>query len=232
MFKKAFTLQEVLVTLGIIGVIAALGMPAVTKIKPDAVKLRYIKALKTIQDVTEDIITDNTLYYPTSYTTDSSGRTKPGCSGLSCGLTSTDFADLIAVHPNLKVNNTNFSSSSNIAWKFPVLFASKLNLKQNITCSGTKCELTATDGTWFQFEGKNVSANSTSLYYDIIIDVDPSSTVDNVCSSNVKNPDRFKIQIDLNGNVKPNDNLGIQFLKHPTNVRMAKEDRKAAGCKQ
>ena len=53
MKNKAFTLAEILVTLGIIGIVVAVTLPLVNKAKPDNTKIMF---LKTYQEMVKAIL--------------------------------------------------------------------------------------------------------------------------------------------------------------------------------
>ena len=59
--KKAFTLSEALVTLAIIGVLAAILIPALNNIRPDKDKIAYKKALYNMQGAVSNAM-DSTVY--------------------------------------------------------------------------------------------------------------------------------------------------------------------------
>ena len=50
MKKNGFTLQEALITVGIIGIVAAITIPALTKIMPNRYQTRYLKAYSAISN--------------------------------------------------------------------------------------------------------------------------------------------------------------------------------------
>ena len=60
--KRAFTLAEVLITVGIVGVIAALVMPAISHLKPDKNKTAYLQAYDTITDTVKSLAGNSKLY--------------------------------------------------------------------------------------------------------------------------------------------------------------------------
>ena len=59
--KKAFTLSEALITLAIIGVLAAILIPVIDNVRPDKDKITYKKALYSMQSAISNAM-DSTLY--------------------------------------------------------------------------------------------------------------------------------------------------------------------------
>ena len=59
--KKAFTLSEALVTLAILGVLAAILIPVIDNVRPDKDKITYKKALYTMQGAVSNAL-DSTVY--------------------------------------------------------------------------------------------------------------------------------------------------------------------------
>lgn len=59
--KKAFTLSEALVTLAIIGVLAAILIPVINNVRPDKDKVTYKKALYSMQSAVSNAL-DSTVY--------------------------------------------------------------------------------------------------------------------------------------------------------------------------
>ena len=62
MRKKGFTLAEVLVSLSIIGIVAALVAPSINKIIPNKEKVMVIKAYKVLHETTKMILTEPSFY--------------------------------------------------------------------------------------------------------------------------------------------------------------------------
>ena len=73
MNKKGFTLAEVVVTLGVVGVVAAVTAPSLVNLIPDKNKVQMLKAYKLINDANIEFLND-----PGFYMTDGS------CVGLDC----------------------------------------------------------------------------------------------------------------------------------------------------
>ena len=63
MHKKGYTLAEALIALGVIGVLAALMLPMINKIKPDTTKISYLRVYDAINEAV-DIMINNQMVYP------------------------------------------------------------------------------------------------------------------------------------------------------------------------
>jgi type II secretory pathway pseudopilin PulG len=65
MKKNAFTLGEVLISLCVIGVAAAILAPSVTKLVPNKNKVRVLSYYNQISNAVEDFLDNNLIYYTT-----------------------------------------------------------------------------------------------------------------------------------------------------------------------
>ena len=98
MKKTGFTLTELLITIAIIGVVAALSAPVVTNLTPDKNKMMFMKNYNEVVAITEKLLSDPELYQ-TQYaiaqtggvdidgdgTIDfQEGQKYPACIGLQC----------------------------------------------------------------------------------------------------------------------------------------------------
>lgn len=62
MKKSGFTLTEVLVALGIVGIVAAITVPALENLLPDKDKIEVLKTYKVIRDINEEIKNDKRVW--------------------------------------------------------------------------------------------------------------------------------------------------------------------------
>ena len=68
MIKKGFTLSEVLITLGIIGVVAALTIPGlITQYKAKRLHSQFMKSYSVIQQAFKQMSEDDVSIDPTTY---------------------------------------------------------------------------------------------------------------------------------------------------------------------
>ena len=253
MKKFGFTIQELLITLGIIGIVAAMTAPVIVKIVPDDTKLKYLKTYNTLTTLTNDILGDNTLYWTQGYQANGA----PNCVGLACTSSAPDqFRALITAHPEFQntlnrtrasyhddndevqnVNNIDENSWRNISdAKFGLLLASKMNLETNpgVTSNidgGRDCSFTTTDGTvWFVSYAPSVSADT-----DITVDINnDDGFVHHTFEEAVNNEEdvnqvvRFTFAVTPEGAVRATDALGRAFLQDPSNMHNKRGDRDTA----
>lgn len=62
MFKKGFTLSELLIALAVVGITVALIAPIVTKIMPDANKAKFIQHYTRLDSTLEEILIDDSIF--------------------------------------------------------------------------------------------------------------------------------------------------------------------------
>ncbi|MBR6126412.1 prepilin-type N-terminal cleavage/methylation domain-containing protein [bacterium] len=136
MNKKGFTLAEMLISLGTIGVIAAITIPSIVGTLPCKSKINFLKAYGSFSSVIADITSDDDLYY---YNIDACPNVNLTCIN----------APLVAQPAPANVNN-NFASARD---KLARLVASRMNLTGNYNAAN--CSFTTTDGTVWTFNAAN-----------------------------------------------------------------------------
>lgn len=73
MKRLGFTLSEVIIALGIIGILAAITSPLTSGIMPDRSKILVLRAYKTLSNINEELVNDPGLY-----------MSDGSCIGLAC----------------------------------------------------------------------------------------------------------------------------------------------------
>ena len=205
--KKGFTLAELLITVGVIGVVAAIVLPGINNSMPDQNKMKFMKSYSVLKQNLSDIITDDSLYVDNV----------DGCIGLGC-----------PAFPSIGLNGfteATWSSDFIRSTKFPRLLASRLNLQSDIVCNAvignagaSECTFTTKDGVTWRFTSTLtrdfLNPTETHISTDLTLDVDPavgSIGVLNTIQQN-RNPDQFQLRINESGTIRAVDRLSEAYL--------------------
>lgn len=224
MKKRGFTITELLITLAIIGIAAALAGPAVVNLMPDKNKAMFMKNYKELSTLTQKMLDDPELYYKTyeiqeeNEDTDGdgkddkfAGRKYPNCTGLEC----TGEA-LRAPYSSI-----NFTTQD----KFASLFSDLLGAEEIISINTTDGNFKTPDGTLWLTE----NYGDGDVCYNVYITV--NSNPDKDCAFNpgtCKNPNKFTLTMDAYGNITAHDALSKAYLLDPTNYNNKKKDMTCA----
>lgn len=200
MKKFGFTLTELLITLGIVGVVSALVGPALVNIMPDKNKAMFLKNYKELSVINQKLLDDNTIYY-SNFTLSSDGFRKiASCYGLECESTP------------LRSPYTNYSGNT----KYPYLLANHLGIDSPNSTSFTTSDQTV----W------NVTRNSSGNY-TIVLKVDGIGS-DCIYSSSCLKPKKFQLNVDRYGHITPGDALSEAYLLNKTKLNNKKADLEKA----
>ena len=214
MLKKGFTLQELLITIGIVGIVAALTIPAMVKMMPDRNKTMYMKAYNTLVNETEDIISDSSLFWDTGFNPDTNEFQR-------FGLFSSGIPEVAPYSADPHCQNET---------KFPAILSHRLNIKGEPSYEEATTTFTTNDGIDWSFETfEDPIDDGVARGYriDVTINVDPSdNNASHNClySADCTKPNQFKFEIDNNGGIRAADALGIAYLQTPTDMHSASKD--------
>ena len=206
MKKRAFTLAEILICIGIIGVVASTMLPIVSKFKPDENKVRYLSTYKALTEIVP-VLANNKSAFPMT------NAYKP-----------TVYYDypLLNLDAPFVLDGTEYTGAA----KFCRMLAASLNTSGAISCSANY-DSSASPSFTPSFETVNgiqymVQTNATldedsgegSYQSDIFIDVDGAAGSNCFATSeSCKKPDRFKFLVAADGHVVAADKLGEEYLK-------------------
>lgn len=249
MKKKAFTLQELLITMGIIGVIAALTLPALVKMKPDESKVKYMKAYNALANLAPEIANDETLFR-TIRGADGNLQTA-GLLNWESGTVTKDFVDPIYFKEGVY---TKALGQRNIGpgghFKFGYFLSRRLNIAKDFAVSASANHLgstfTTSDGVQWTVIGcgskdghnTNIDCGAGTMYnpedypdYRQIIILDTNGDKAPNCifgDANCTSPDRFVFYVNNYGTVEAADKLGKAFLRNPTKTNEVEQDKAVA----
>ena len=206
--KKGFTLAEILITLGIIGVVAALLFPAINNAQPNQEMVMLKKVYYNTTRIVSELINDED-FYPE--------REEDNQSGFS----NTEIRDILGGEQEARYHGFTLAGDS----KFCALFAIKLNTTQggdpNNLCNARVAlnaggNFETPDGVAWSMPVSNFHQGSDAQDSEyIFVDVNgpdrgTNCTLDSqeiatemdtdVCSADV-GPDRFAIEVGRMGNV-------------------------------
>ena len=220
--KKAFTLAEVLITLGIIGVIAALIVPAISNVKPDKNKTAYLQVYDTISQTVKSLAANSRLY---PVCNDPNVEDNVNCSQYPLLNTSRPLDE--------RYNNAIYQGDR----KLCSLMALSLGVAEDdIGCSNTTYAFNAADYTDGFANESFVTKNGmrwrivpqiatytnnfeARFQNDIYVDIDPTNNNidgrDRSCifdEENCTQPDIFKFLVSADGKVIPADPMGRLYI--------------------
>ncbi len=203
MKKFGFTLMEVIVALGIIGVVAAVTAPVLENLIPDKDKIAVLKTYKIITDINNEILET------TSWLTNS----PVDCTGLGC------------LAPPQRIDGREPTANER-AFPYEELFAQNLDLKEAIQHRGdVGTVFMTTDGIrWFI----NGSGNALNKQYIVTIDLMDDKKPHRIYSNSTTKPGQFSFSVNSIGVVSANDPLTAAFLENANKLNDKKNDRKAA----
>ena len=214
--KKGFTIAEILITMGIVAVIAAMTAPAVMNMLPNTSKIKYMNIYNAIITANETMLNDETLYKPEYYLTGNDSLIgEPKCIGLGC-TAGTTYPD----------NSLNTATASAGAGKYGKVLAFIMGIDlDEVTGSGAQIKFTGKDGSDWQVNSTTSTEDSaTILNVNITVDISGDKGKNCSYSSSCKNADQFKFKVDTYGAVTPDDDLGKKFLKNATDIHTKEQE--------
>ena len=217
MRKFAHTLSEVLIALGVIGLLGAVVIPMASKFRPDIDKIKFLRVYDSIVKINDSIVYDNEAYpleddtysyedYPlfnTATGTFDGENLTPGnskyCQILASLLTTQDNPTCLSAYDGLPLNDgPHFSSKDGM--DYWVYTRKELELQEDVPY----------DNAFYRT--------------DVYVDINGAEGVN--CIYNEKScsqPDRFKISIKANGETLPDDDMGGYYLNTRLSFRLNRE---------
>ncbi len=209
MKKLGYTLAELLITLGIIGGISALIIPAIVSSMPDENKTMYLKTYDTLSETIQALASNSQIY--------------PVCD---------ENNDINCVeHPLLNSHLPLVSPLKDDArYSNKVKLCNLLALGFGVSTGNTACStsaynyadstfrnslsFTTTNGMQWRVmqQEYDVSNNRANFQTDIYVDINGNKGDNCMYSNNCKKPDRFKFMVAANGEVVPADPMGRRYI--------------------
>ena len=210
----AFTLGEVLVVIGIIGIIATILLPVINEMQPDRRKVMFKKGYATIERIVTELVNDE-HFYPEALGTVGLDNTTTDVFASVTGGAGVSGPGLI----DLTEDN-----------KFCKLFAFKVNTvdSTNTNCPGDyktdTPSFTTTDSIEFYIGNTDFATTDGE---NIIIDVNgqdgPNCTIVPMTgnAANCTSPDRFTVVVYADGGIRihEDDTVAQEYLKSTSVVK-------------
>lgn len=222
--KNGYTLAEVLITLGIIGVIAAVCAPLINKYKPDTTKIMYLKTYDMVVDTVQKLIANETIY-PTVDNANNDCKDYP--------LYNTDAVEIDAdtiINPNGNKDKLTYALAYAMGVdinKDPDTFSYSgdtldygviLKNPHFITNNGTPFFVST-------FKDTSQKEYVSNVYFDIDgVDKGSNCLYRSAYPNQCKTPDVFYLKILADGSVYPADKMGAAYLANRSNWRKSDID--------
>ena len=208
MKKLGFTLSEVVISLAVISVIAAITAPLLGSVIPDKDKVKVLKVHKTLTDINTQLLDNKGAYFPDS-----------DCQGLGCTNE--------VLNSGLKVDANKIYSGDT---KYLSLATDRLEIVGSTTIDTTnnKANFTTIDGITWELKVSNKSKKK--FEHELIVDLGEGDNV-SFSGTNQTNIDRFIFNIDTYGNVTGGDELTKAYLANPHKLNDKKNDYATAKAK-
>ena len=198
MKKLGFTLAEIVVTLAVVGSVAALTLPMLKDAVPNEEMLMFKKAYYLTERIVSDLVNDEDLY--------------PERGGDNADYYLSNVKKV--KYKGQEYGDDDNSASDNAKSKFCKLFVEKLNQASDVNCtdgaslSGTPTVITA-DGMLWKLPITNFDDNEATVSVDVNGVKAPNCTYDGDCQS----PDRFDLTVRADGKISVNDAKALEYLK-------------------
>ncbi len=219
MKKQGFTLAEFLMTLGVIGVVTAFLIPAISNAMPDGNKTMYLKTYDTLSDTVKSLATNSRIYTVCDNT-----------NNVDC-----------SANPLLNVQRPIMSPLNQDArYQGQAKLCNLLALSFGVTTDNTSCTADAynySDNTFkdnLSFITKNgmqwkvaqqvysIADGNAQYQTDIYVDVNGNKGNNCLYSNDCQKPDIFKFMVAASGEVVPADPMGRKYLE--TRSSLLKKD--------
>lgn len=220
---KGFTLTELMVAMGVIGILVAVVTPAIMKTRPNKNKMMIKKSFYTAEQIVSTLINDERLYPDMKEICDRGVVEGEDPTKVYCAF-GFDYDNSVRYEGETYAGNT----------KFADLFASRLNVKTEdetnhiyYTTDGIKWDLSDTVGAWTKGQdtpGKFGEQTNAAGVGEILVDVNgeeaPNCRESNEnCSAD--DFDQYVIEILATGKMRidPTDAKAVDYATINTSIK-------------
>lgn len=198
MKKLGFTLSEVIITLGIIGIVAAITAPMIDGIMPDKNKAMVLKVYKTVSDINKELLNDRSLYI-----------IQENCQGLDCLG---------------KPSNPTCNKGDENDWLYGTPAKYSMLLSDSLHCDGREpignqgAKFRTSDGIYWEI--KRIAGEEKI----IINGTDPVGDGCSWGANGCEKPNEFSFIVQNNGHISGDDPLTKAYLENPYKLNDKKKD--------
>lgn len=231
MKNKAFTLAEILVTLGIIGIVVAVTLPLVNKAKPDNTKIMFLKTYQEMVKAIQESAYNTAIYQPTYEYEKNGGAqyitqikhpllsvygpeiTLPNGDVLTNAVQKNKICNVMAAA--FGVSGSGCNDTDNTA-KSPKEFDKSFTIKRGIDVWVTTKFPEYSQ--FYEVFGTDAARNDyfTVIYFDVNGSASPNCYYH---ASGCKSPDRFKLIVSRDAEVYIADPVGRYYYNNQTSVK-------------
>lgn len=220
---KGFTLTELMVAMGVIGILVAVVTPAIMKTRPNKNKMMIKKSFYTAEQIVSTLINDERLYPDMKEICDRGVVEGEDPTKVYCAF-GFDYDNSVRYEGETYTGNT----------KFADLFASRLNVKTEdetnhiyYTTDGIKWDLSDTVGAWTKGQdtpGKFGDQTNAAGVGEILVDVNGEEAPN--CRESAENCsaddfDQYVIEILATGKMRidPTDAKAVDYATINTSIK-------------
>lgn len=212
MKKQGYTLAEVLITLGIIGILAAIMIPLANKFRPDTTKVAYLTTYDSLVTALNGIVNDTTLYPGLNTKRPLVNTSAVEIDGIQIAAGANKLCRILNETLRSEANNIDFKINNACSDNY-------IDANFNATKDFSR-DFTAKNGAQFKVGRVFHTYYETDIYVDINGDEGNNCIYD---AETCPNPDRFKFFVGANGKIVPADPMGIHYLETRTNLKVQKD---------
>ena len=216
--NRGFTLAEVMVSLAVVGILASIMLPVISKARPNKQKALFKKAYYVAERIVYELVNDDDLYPSKTDTVGFDNTDEVEYMGTLYGSGIPDDGDDDAAKADAEKKQKS---------KFCMLFARKVNTaSDNVSCDSANASFNGepsfitTDGiTWYMPYDNFAKTSGTYDNKAIRVDVNGAKSPNCDYAADCPNPDRFTIYVNAYGSMIVAGQKEKEYLQSNNNLR-------------
>ena len=206
MKKLGFTVAELLITIGIIGIIASIMTGVFIHVKPDSDKVLYLQSYDSLLKTVKELASNTSLFPVCENSNNLNCQSHPlfnTMQGLKSEYSSIGSGDEKLCQGLAFVLNIQNSSSLNCANQ-PIKYTDG-NWQPSFT--------TMNNVEWLVSTARSLNGSNAEYQTDVYIDINGPKAPNCIYGTTCTKPDRFKFMIAANGTIVPADPVGKAYIE-------------------